>query len=849
MKNSGWFASFNNQQPSSARRRCAKGAVAVAMLLASAGFAVAQETTPAAPAPETKFSVPNGYTSHSSIDFGGRIANPVGSGAMYNTLVNLQSGPRVQGQSFEMHALPGNKTGLVDNLNAFGTGFGGDPNIMAKLDANKGKWWEFSGLFRRARTYTDYNLLANPNIPPGMTMPIGPSTAPTGQLPWPQVLQSPVMFNTVRRMTDTSLTLLPVSKFTYRLAYSHYTMEGPTLSPSYTIMKYNALLEKYERNGTDDFMGGIDWKPALDTKVSLEVQANHYKMDSFFTLNPNGFFVQLADGTKAYLGNFTSFTPYGIAACNTNSLTTANTFLRPANIPGGLTIIDPACAVVTSYVRSQPTRIWIPTETLRFQTSRFRNITMNGEAQYTLGNSQMPAYYENAQGLNGAVRSVIWTGGNAQVHRHSFGVNYGISWKVAPTVTLQDQVNYLSVAEPGTSIIPPQNTLSTPTTAGNQTINYAGPLTPGTGSLPHGINGTLTPNYYGQVYVINTATVRWDATSSSVFTLGYRYTTREIGQGVPHNVPLDTSTDPVHGTITINDNAGIFSFAVRPVNNWDVSGSAEVAYADNAFTSIGQRQLQLYRFHTIYRPKSWATVVGSYSDRERHNNTNNNIDSIVAGDVNYNGQINHIDYNRIGSAGVVLLPNERYNFNFNYSYSDVFAGTNICYASGAATGIPGAAQVTSSGAPNLCVGGATWFARDFMHAPTNIGSASIAMNVTEKVHSNVGYTISAVNGSRFFNDARDVNGSMVSTWQTPFFNVNYIMHPGLVWKAEYNFYGYGEGGPSGAPLCSQATSPTAVITPCAASPYPVGLTLGPAGATSPRNFHANNVTLGVHYEF
>jgi hypothetical protein len=416
-------------------------------------------------------------------------------------------------------------------------------------------------------------------------------------------------------------------------------------------------------------------------------------------------------------------------------------------------------------------------------------------------------------------------------------------------VILTDQVNYLSVAHPGSSIIPVQDTLSTPSTAGNMTINYSGPLTPGKGSLPHGVNGFLTPNYYGQAYVTNNATITWDATARSIFSLTYRFTSRDIGQGVPHNVTLDTSTDPVHGTIHINENGGIFTAAVRPTSNWDINGSAEVAYADNAFTSIGQRQLQIYRVHTLYRPRTWATVSGSFSDRERHNNTSNNIDSIVAGDVNYNGPINHIDYNRIGSVGVVMSPNERYSANFNYSYSDVYSATNICYASGATATVPGAAQVTGSGAPNLCVGNTTWFARDFMHAPTNIGSAGITYNLTEKVHSNVGYMISAVNGSRFFNDARDVNGLMESTWQTPFFNVNYIMHPGLVWKAEYNFYGYGEGGASGAPLCSTATSLTAVITPCASQPLPTGVTLGSAGATAPRNFHANNVTLGVHYEF
>jgi hypothetical protein len=833
--------------------------MALTVLFATAGIASAQATPPAPKATETKITTPDGYSSRHSIDLGGRIANPVGSEAMYDTLVNLQSGPRVLGESFEMRALPGNKKSLVDHVNGFGSGFGGDPIVTARLDAEKGKWWEFTGMFRRDRLYSDYNLLANPNIPPGRSIPIGPSIAPTGQLPWPQVNQSPVLFNTVRRMTDTGLTLMPLSKFTYRFGYYHYTLEGPTLSPAYAIMKYNGLLRQYQRNGSDEYMGGLDWKPSPKTTVSLEFNGNYYKMDSHFELDPNGFIVQEADGTPAYLGNFTSFVPYGgnglTGVCNTNSMggdfITPNIYilLNPPNKPGGLPIINAACAVVTSYLRTQPTRTWTPTGTLRFQTSALKNVTMNGEIQYTVGSSTMPAYYELAQGLNGAVRSVEWNGGNAKVNRHSFGVNYAISWKVAPTVTLTDQVNYLTVAEPGNSTIPPQDTLSTPSTPGNMTINYSGPLIPGKGNLPHGIDGVLKPNYYGQAYVTNNATITWDPLPNAIFSLTYRFTSRDIGQGVPHNVPLATDTDPVHGTIHINENGGVFTFAWRPTTNWNLNGSADVGYADNAFTSIGQRQLQLYRLHTIYKPRTWATVTGSFSARERHNNTSNNIDSIDAGDVNYNGPIEHEDHNRIGSVGVVMLPGERYNFNLNYSYSDVYSATNICYASGATTGTPGAAQVAADGTPNLCVGGKTWFARDFMHAPTNIASAALTFNATEKLRTNFGYMISTLNGSRFFNDARDVNGSMESTWQTPFFGVNYTMHPGLVWNAEYNFYGYGEGGPSGAALCSEATSPTAVITPCASSPFPTGLTIGPTGATTPRNFHANNVTLGVHLEF
>ena len=99
------------------------------------------------------------------------------------------------------------------------------------------------GMFRRDRSYFDYDLLGNPNIPGGQSIPIGPSNAPTGSFAWPQVMQSPFMFNTVRRMTDVGVVLMPLSNFTYRIAYSKNMMEGPSLSPSgYQFAKYNAIL-------------------------------------------------------------------------------------------------------------------------------------------------------------------------------------------------------------------------------------------------------------------------------------------------------------------------------------------------------------------------------------------------------------------------------------------------------------------------------------------------------------------------------------------------------------------------------------------------------------------------------
>ena len=129
---------------------------------------------------------------------------------MYDTLVNLQSGPRVLGETFELRALPGNKhPGRY--LTAFGSGFGGDPNSFTKLDLSKGKITNSLALPPRPPVLR-LRSAGQPEYPPA-SIPIRARPRP---LRWPQVNQSPFLFNTVRRMTDTSLTMLPLSKVTYR---------------------------------------------------------------------------------------------------------------------------------------------------------------------------------------------------------------------------------------------------------------------------------------------------------------------------------------------------------------------------------------------------------------------------------------------------------------------------------------------------------------------------------------------------------------------------------------------------------------------------------------------------------
>jgi hypothetical protein len=131
----------------------------------------------------------------------------------------------------------------------------------------------------------------------------------------------------------------------------------------------------------------------------------------------------------------------------------------------------------------------------------------------------------------------------------------------------------------------------------------------------------------------------------------------------------------------------------------------------------------------------------------------------------------------------------------------------------------------------------------------------LSISPTTNAHANAGYRISDVNGTRFFNDPRDVSGSLVSKYQTPFVNVALTVHPGVILRAEYDLYSYGEGGPSGSQYCStsttlpSATTPAPVVLCSSLTGVQTGMTLSNAGETAPREFHANNVTLGMHWEF
>src|ERR1700689_3833900 len=189
---------------------------------------------------------------------------------MYDTLVNLQTGPRILDQTLTMQSLDPQGF-LFDDLYLNSFGWGGDPNNALRLRADKNKWYNLQSSFRRDQNFSDYDLLANPLNPPSSTPSI-------------PALNSPHLFDTTRRMSDVDLTLLPQSRVSFRLGYSHNNMTGPSYDSIHEGTE--ALLLQGWNTTMNSYRMGVDLKIAPRTVLSYDQFLDYYKGDTDYQLAP-----------------------------------------------------------------------------------------------------------------------------------------------------------------------------------------------------------------------------------------------------------------------------------------------------------------------------------------------------------------------------------------------------------------------------------------------------------------------------------------------------------------------------------------------------------------------------------
>lgn len=687
-------------------------------------------TVPAQDAGANKGTMKEGYLIKQSFDLGGHIVERGGNSGIYDTLVNMHTGPRILDATVNVHATDKAKHPLFDDLFTTNTGYGGDPENFTVLRVSKVKLYEFKGMFRRDRQYFDYDLLDNPLVPPGLT---------SNGYTFPQVLDSPHLFNTVRRMADADITLLPLSRVSFDVGYSGNVMEGPTLGSYHQGTE--ALLMQYWRNSTDAWRAGINWRVFPKTHLTFDEIIVHFKGDTNWQLA--GLNLQLSNGAPVSLG----FDNTSVPSCGNHRAPIVNGGTSPPTA-------NATCNGFLQYTRSVPTRTLYPTEEFRFQTSDIKNIQMNGNVRYASANTNLPAYNEFFSGLESrtGTREITVTG-SAKARRLNVNADYGIVWQFGPRWSLAEQFdleeyripsfdNYLQTNSAGTSMLSP----------------------PGASGVP---SVTSDAYFLGQNAMVDTIIGQWHAAPRASFSLGYRVRRTRI-----------VRRSPDEDSFLIHQQGGLFAADLTPSPAWKIYGNIEIAYADNAYLQLQPRQLQDYQLRTIYR-KSWAIVSGAFNDLERRNN------------VTY---LNHFDHTRVGTVSAELTPNARVGVDLSYGYLDFFTRTDECYT---ATPAPANAVAANS----LCVAAGTpYFSNGYYDAPTQNGSFGFNLTPVKRLNAGLGYQITAVNGVTTAINPRQVPGSLQSRFQSPYAHATWTIADGWGVRGDWNYYGYREDSPAGPTL-------------------------------------------------
>jgi len=248
--------------------------------------------------------------------------------------------------------------------------------------------------------------------------------------------------------------------------------------------------------------------------------------------------------------------------------------------------------------------------------------------------------------------------------------------------------------------------------------------------------------------------------------------------------------------------------ALRPPVTGDLNGTLEVVILRQCFNPMSPRQMKHYRVHTLYRPKPWATISGAFNDLERHNNTNN------TGTPSADGPLQHVDHSRTVSLGTELARTSDIA-RFQLLLQRCLYLHQRCYPEWRHRRVARRGLHHKRGAPNLCPNLLTDWGpvKDFMDAPYAVRVVWRYYSPNKVLRSGLGYRISAVSGNQFFSDAQQVKRLATVRLSVAYLICCMDGHPGLVWRADYNFYGYGRRRSFGRALLQHFNATTSTVVP------------------------------------
>ena len=725
---------FPEEKP---RKQCLVcGLLLLALMVPSASRLCAQSASPTAESSSQSDGINSGgYLIHSSIDLGYRYNNVTGSEAMYDTLVNLQTGPRLLDQTLSMHSLD-HQGMLFDDLSINSFGWGGDPNTVLRLRAGKHKWYNLQGSYRRDLSYFNYDLLANPLNPPNAT-------------PSVPVLNSPHEFdNTGHRMTDVDLTLLPESTVSFRLGYSHNNMTGPAFSSLHEGTE--ALLMQGWNTSMNSFRMGVDWRVLPRTVLSYDQSLDYYKGDTDSQLavfNP----ALLPGGGSVELG--LSFDPANNVPCAVKPPATGLIG------PGG-TLTNVNCSAYFNYLRNQRVRTSTPTERVSLRSNYFQRIDLVASYSYSDADMNTPLY-ESFNGLitRTGTRAFLGTG-TADASRISDVLDIGVTAHLTKHLRLIEKYYFWAFRIPENANF---NEIDS---------NCIGPctlLTPLSATTPTTVN-TLTQASFNQTWQKNQTELAWDISKKVGIRAGIRFGD-QVFNHFNDFLPGDLDNFVVH------EYTALLGFWARPSRNLRMNFDLEHTNYDNVIFRMMPRKESRYRFQTTYTPLPWVVLGGSLN---------------ILQDANNDTLTNYVGHNRNYGFTASIAPNDRLGIDLAYNYSDVIQNALICFSDTPPLGVTlpfvnSAASCAANDPTNPLL------ANSYYTNHTNFGMGTVRFKPAKRVTANLGLSITNVDGAIPQLNILQPQGATQYKYVQPVVNLSVDLGHKMSWNSGWNYYQYAEG--------------------------------------------------------
>ncbi len=732
-----------------------------------------------------------GYLIHSSVDLGVRVNYRTGSEDMYDTLVNLQTGPRFLDQTLSMQSL--DHTGvLFDNLYINSFGWGGDPNNALRLRADKNKLYNFQASFRRDQNFSDFDLLANP---------LNPSTS----TPTIQVQNSPHLFDTTRRMSDVDLTLLPQSRVSFRFGFSRNNMTGPSYSSIHEGTE--ALLLQDWNTTMNAYRMGVDLRIAPRTVLSYDQFLNYYMGDTSYGLAPFApAFLEAVPGVAPIVGQVS----LGLSIDTKNNFPCAVPKGSSSLVIGGV-LTNNNCsaysisATTPGYTRFQRIRTSAPTERVSLRSNYFQRVDFVGSYSYSSANMSTPLD-ENFAGLITRTHTLAFNGtGEASANRISNVLDLEATLHLTQHLRLIEKFYFWAYRIP-------QNGNFTEVDSDCPTTPPPTPctlLTPLSAATPTTLT-TLTQSSFNQTWKRNQTDLAWDISKKAGARIGFRFGDRvfdlfnNYAGGEAFNSFLPTSAGEDH--FVVKEYTGLLGLWARPTHALRLSFDLEHTNYDNVIVRMAPRKESRYRFQTTYTPRPWAILGGSIN---------------ILQDANADALTKYVGHNQNYGLTASLAPRERIGLDLAYNFNSVIQNALICFTDTPPTGVtlPFVTGATT-GAGTFCTTNESanpLLNTSYYTNHTNFGMTAIRFKPEKRVTVNVGYSITSVDGSTPQFNILQPLGSLQYKYQQPVANLSVDLGHKLAWNMGWNYYQYGEG--------------------------------SFVGPTAPRYFHANNLTESLRYAF